>query len=111
MVGRSVGFTNKEKINVAGMDSNVKELAGLDSFKITGAMLFEQVDNTTGQVQGAFALKTDVGIRVGIAKNVYNAVDAMLGVYGKKEFLAGIEAKIVSSDTDSDRAYLHLELL
>ena len=93
------------------MTNNVKDLVGLDTIKITGAMMFEQVDNSTGEVQGAFALKTDAGIFVGIAKNIYNAVDALLSVFTTKEIKAGIDAKVYSSDSDNGRAYLTLELL
>lgn len=111
MLGKCVGFTKKEQVNVSGLETNARDLVGLDSFKIHGAVLFERVDNSTGEVQGAFAIKTDAGVFVGIAKNVYNAVSSLLQVYGVKEFTKGIDAKMLSSEIDSDRAYLRLEIL
>lgn len=111
MLGNCVGFTKKEQVNVAGLEANARDLVGLDSFKIHGALLFERLDNSTGEVQGAFAIKTDAGVFVGIAKNVYNAVRSLVQVYGAKEFSKGIDAKMCSSDVDSDRAYLRLEIL
>lgn len=105
------GINKKEQVNAVGMEANARDLSGLDSFIIHGAMVYEITDNTTGQVRGVFALKTDAGMYTGIAKNVYNACKGMLAVYSDKDFKAGISAKMHASELDSDKAYMNLELL
>lgn len=105
------GISKKDLVQATAGESNLKELVGVDSFRLYGAALCQQVDNTTGQVTGSVVVRTDLGVYAGISRQVYNAIETMLELYTAAEFKGGIECRIVSSDVDSDRAYLRLEIL
>lgn len=105
------GLSKKEVINATSGENSVKDFVELDSLTITGAAIYETTHPTTGEVTGAFILKTDIGVVTGISNQVYNAVEGMLDLYSTRELTAGVQARLRRNETDGDRAYITIELL
>lgn len=105
------GINKKDLINVTSGEMTLKELAAVDSFNLYGGAIYETSNPVSGEIVGAVAVNTDLGLFTGVSKQVYNAIEGVLEIYTSKELKEGIPAKIVSKETDGDRAYLIIELL
>lgn len=88
------GIAKKELVNMAVGSLNYKDYPSEQDGLLTGACLYETVDNTTGAVSGVSAVKIDGVIYSGISKNIYSSVETLLDLYTKDEICKGVKAKI-----------------
>lgn len=88
------GISKKDMVNVQAVSLSFRDLAGLDSFVIKGVALCDNINNMTGEGNGAVILSTSAGLVSGVSNGVYSAAETMLQLFTAAEIVKGITARI-----------------